>query len=133
MPEDKFSLDDEYLESYQKHDIDRITEAMDVKAKAIEESEDKEEPMTFERKLYMISKLFPIELGSRVRNKLGEDGIVEMVGIDHRGVLYLVLYKDQNTKWESEAQIKQITSYGSSPSAKNNIKPKTDIPDPGKE
>jgi len=75
---------------------------------------DQEEPMTIEQKINMLGKIFPFSIGDRIRNKLSEDGIVEMVGLDNRGVLYLINYKDQKTKWESEGFIKKNNSYKSS-------------------
>ena len=79
-----------------------------------EDAPDQEEPMTIERKIHMLGKIFPLAINDRVRNLLSEDGIVEMVGLDDRGVLYLIKYKDQKTKWESEHSIKKNDSYKSS-------------------
>jgi hypothetical protein len=95
--------------------------------------EDQEEPMTVARRIAMITKIFPIALGSKVRNKLGEDGFVEMVGIDYRGALYLVQYKDQNSRWHPEAELSILHNYDEgAKEAKEEKDPRigTDIPQP---
>ena len=90
--------------------------------------------LTPNEKIELMGMLFPIGLGDRVRNKLTEDGIVEMVGVDHRGALYLVMYKDQTSRWESEAQIEKTQTYGPGPLPPGPIPgpfdKKTDVPDP---
>ena len=83
-------------------------------------------PLTNEQKIDMLNQIFPIHLGDKVRNKHSEDGIVESVSIDPRGVLYLVGYKEHKTYWEREDQIKKISSYG--PSGNDSSSFKTDIP-----
>lgn len=96
-------------------------------------------PLTTEEKIQLIGCLFPIELGCHIKNKHNEEGFVEMVGIDHRGALYLVAYKDQNVRWETEAQIKRISYTGPFRKAQDSFasefpsEPKTDIPDPKKQ
>jgi hypothetical protein len=69
-------------------------------------------PLTNQEKIDMLNMIFPIQLGSKVRNKHSEDGIVETVAIDRRGVIYFVEYKEQRSKWESEDQIRKIAQYG---------------------
>jgi len=86
-------------------------------------------PLTNEQKIDMLNQIFPIHLGDKVRNKHSEDGIVESVSIDPRGVLYLVGYKEHKTYWEREDQIKKISSYGPSDDDSPPFPPfKTDIP-----
>ena len=86
-------------------------------------------PLTNEQKIDMLNQIFPIHLGDKVRNKHSEDGIVESVSIDPRGVLYLVGYKEHKTYWEREDQIKKIPSYGPSDDDSPPFPPfKTDIP-----
>jgi hypothetical protein len=86
-------------------------------------------PLTTEQKINMLNQIFPIHLGDRVRNKHSEDGIVESVSIDPRGVLYLVGYKEHETHWEREDQIKKISSYSASDKDFTPSLFKTDIPD----
>lgn len=69
--------------------------------------EKNKETLTNEEKLEMLDKIFDIHLDSRVRNRHLEDGIVEMVGIDYRGVQYLVRYKDHKLVWENDQTIKK--------------------------
>jgi hypothetical protein len=80
----------------------------------------------------MLSQIFPIQLGSKVRNKHCEDGIVEMVAIDFRGVLYLVEYKNHESSWEAENQIDIINDFGASERDTDAKKPtiRTDIQSP---
>ena len=91
-------------------------------------------PLTREDKIRMINMLFPISLGDKVKNKHGEEGYVETVAIDKRGVIYLINYKKHNTIWESSYQIEKISPYFATESdhiGEDRSKAvKTDIPDP---
>jgi hypothetical protein len=115
------------IENEFPNDLDTIEKRINKLQEKIENQE--EELMTIEQKINMLGKIFPLSIGDRVRNLLSEDGIVEMVGLDDRGVLYLIKYKEQNTKWESEHSIKKNVSYKSSQedSALNKSSIKTDI------
>jgi len=116
------------IENEFPNDLDTIEKRINELQEKIENQEE-EELMTIEQKINMLGKIFPLSIGDRVRNLLSEDGIVEMVGLDDRGVLYLIKYKEQNTKWESEHSIKKNDSYKSSQedSALNKSSIKTDI------
>ena len=91
-------------------------------------------PLTREDKIRMINMLFPISLGDHVKNKHGEEGYVETVAIDQRGVLYLINYKKHSTIWESSYQIEKISPYFATESDSHRKTEgksiKTDIPDP---
>jgi hypothetical protein len=104
---------------YDKTQLDDIEKRVDE----LQESCDQEEPMTVERKIYMLSKIFPHAIGDRVKNRFDEQGIIDLVGLDHRGVIYLVQYKDQVKEWEAEGQIKKIPSNLAS---QENVKEKTE-------
>lgn len=117
---------EEQMEKAKEEDIDDL---------GVERDDcDQEEPMTKERAIHMMDKIFPIKLGSRVRNKHQEDGIVEMVGVDFRGVLYLVAYQGHESSWESEHTIKVLDRFGSDKeiSDMRETVAKTDIPQPDK-
>lgn len=108
-------------------DLDELEKKIDEVNKDIPDRTSIRPPLTNEQKIDMLNQIFPIHLGDKVRNKHSEDGIVESVSIDPRGVLYLVGYKEHETHWEREDQIQKISSYGSKDI---NLTPfKTDIPE----
>jgi hypothetical protein len=108
-------------------DLDELEKKIDEVNRDIPDRTSIRPPLTNEQKIDMLNQIFPIHLGDRVRNKHSEDGIVESVSIDPRGVLYLVGYKEHETHWEREDQIQKISSYGSKDI---NLTPfKTDIPE----
>lgn len=84
-----------------------------------------------EQKVALINLIFRFQLGDRVRNKLGEDGFIDCVGIDYRGVIYLVRYPKHEKVWESEMDIKKL-NYPIEPKEDRDSseKVKTDIPQP---
>lgn len=125
LMEKKDKLDPEFT----KPDLDAIEERID---KMAEDNCDQEEPMTIERKVNMLSKIFEFTVGDRVTNLLDERGIVDLVGLDRRGVLYLVQYKENNVRWEAEDCIKKDLSYVSYKDddiVAQNPNIKTDIPE----
>ena len=78
--------------------------------------------LTNEEKLEMLDKIFDIRLDSKVRNRHLEDGIVEMVGIDYRGVQYLVRYKGHKLVWENDQTIKKTKFEDEKEKPKLNLK-----------
>jgi alpha-glucuronidase len=87
-------------------------------------------PLTKEEKIEMMNMIFPIQLGDKVKNKHNEEGYVESVCIDRRGVMYLVGYQKHELIWESEYQIKKISPYSANEEVSHKEKSiKTDIPD----
>lgn len=101
----KPNLDDDMV----KPDLDSIGERID---KMQDEMKcDQEEPMTTDRKIYMLSKIFAFAIGDRIKNLLDEEGIVDLVGLDRRGVLYLVQYKENVMRWEVEECIRKIDQF----------------------
>jgi hypothetical protein len=117
MPEDKGDKVEHLNEKIRFDDkplFDQLKETVAYqKAKLDEEIEkDKEEEMTPERKIILLSKIFPIPLDAKVRNALGEDGIVTMVGLSHLGVQYLVRYPGNIFTWENYPNgIKEINTF----------------------
>ena len=110
-------------------DLDELEKKIDEVNENIPDRTSIRPPLTNEQKIDMLNQIFPIHLGDKVRNKHSEDGIVESVSIDPRGVLYLVGYKEHKTYWEREDQIKKISSYGPSDDDSPPFPPfKTDIP-----
>jgi hypothetical protein len=117
--------------------LDELEKKIDEVSKCISPQPDKmsiRPPLTKEQKIKMINMIFPISLGDKVKNKFNEEGFVESVCIDHRGVIYLVCYQKHELIWESEYQIEKISPYTAtesvSPKSDNLNVPKTDIPDP---
>lgn len=89
-------------------DLDDIEKRVDELQETM--SEDREEPMTIERKIHMLGKIFPYTIGDHVRNALDEHGVIDLVGLDSRGVIYGVQYPNQILMWQSENQISKIPS-----------------------
>lgn len=87
---------------------------------------------TLEDKIKMLAEIFPFALGDRVRNRHQENGFIEMVGLDERGVQYLVRYADNNRVWELDAHIskQKFGQENETVHVKESIGLKTDIPDP---
>lgn len=115
-------LEDDLAEEITKLDInDAINEVCDPTTK-----------LSNNQKLKIMAKLFPLPLGTKVKNLLGKEGIVEMIGIDYRGPYYLVEYDDFTSRWESYPQIEKIIKPGSNGVIEIDDSPriKTDIPDP---
>ncbi len=108
LMEGKDKLDDDMV----KPDLDAIEKRIDEMAdKGLSDDCDQEPPMTTDRKIHMLAKIFGFAIGDRVKNVLDEEGIVDLVGLDRRGVLYLVQYKENNVRWEAEDCIKKNLSY----------------------
>jgi hypothetical protein len=114
MPEDegkkvehlneKIRFDDKPLFDQLKETVAYQKSKLDT---AIEEHE-----MTLERKILLLNKIFPIPLDTKVRNTLGEDGIITMAGLSHLGVQYLVRYPNNVFIWENYPNdIKEINSF----------------------
>ena len=102
LMEEKNKLDDDFV----KPDLDAIEKRIDeMEDDIIADDCDREEPMTTDRKIHMLSKIFAFAIGDRIKNLLDEEGIVDLVGLDRRGVLYLVQYKENNMRWEQEQSI----------------------------
>ena len=93
-------------------DLDELEKKIDEVNENIPDRTSIRPPLTNEQKIDMLNQIFPIHLGDKVRNKHSEDGIVESVSIDPRGVLYLVGYKEHETHWEREDQIKKSPHMG---------------------
>jgi len=117
--------------------LDELEKKIDEVNKCISPQPDKmsiRPPLTKEQKIKMLNLIFPISLGDKVKNKHDEEGFVESVCIDHRGVIYLVCYQKHEIIWESEYQIKKISPYFAneevSPIPPGPLPRKTDIPDP---
>ena len=142
MPDEKNEEFKEHQQNYLDRNEENIKEniRMDEDLNIIEkrinklqedcdQGEDQEEPMTLDRKIFMLSKIFPFAIGDRVRNKLSEDGIIDLVGLDNRGVIYLVRYKEGKVLWEHEGFIQKISSFSGSQDDSLNKKPsiKTDV------
>ena len=117
---------------FTKPDLDAIEDRIDeMEDKMIADDSDREEPMTTDRKIHMLSKIFAFAIGDRIKNLLDEEGIVDLVGLDRRGVLYLVQYKENNMRWEPEESITK-SPYKDFPiedKIPNDPTFKTDIPD----
>ena len=103
LMEEKNKLDPEFT----KPDLDTIEKRIDE----MTDNCDREEPMTVDRKIHMMAKIFKFAIGDRVKNLLDEEGIVDLVGLDRRGVLYLVQYKENNVRWEAEDCLTKNLSY----------------------
>jgi hypothetical protein len=122
------SEDTEYLPPHQREENQKEEKAFanvnleDIEKRINELSDNK---ITNEKKLEMLDRIFDIRLDSRVRNRHSEDGIVEMVGIDYRGVQYLVRYKGHKLVWENDLTIKKVKFDNDSRESK--IKSKTGI------
>ena len=84
-------------------------DAIEKRVNELEESTDQEEPMTLDRKIHLLSKIFPFAIGDMVKNKFNEDGYIDSVSLDDRGVLYLIQYKENRLRWESESKIRKNT------------------------
>jgi hypothetical protein len=128
LMEEKNKLDPEFT----KPDLDEIEDRID-EMMVDDDDCDQEEPMTTDRKIYMLSKIFEFAIGDRVKNLLDEKGIIDLVGLDRRGVLYLVQYKENIMRWEPEESITKIPAYSpfpgqdtDDPTFKSEVK--TDIP-----
>jgi len=94
-------------------DLDKLEAKIDEVNKNIPEPNKMiRPPLTNQQKIDMLNQIFSFRLGDKVRNLFSEDGIIEMVGIDRRGVIYLVEFKENNTKWLSEDQMKKIYVSG---------------------
>lgn len=78
------------------------------------------------------ASIFKFPLGTKVRNRHNEDGYVEMIGIDVKGVSYLVNLPECNRQWYNESEIKTVnmgrTDQDTVQPDRNEIR--TDIPDP---
>jgi hypothetical protein len=116
--------------------LDELEKKIDEVNKYISPQPDKmsiQPPLTKEQKIKLMNMVFPISLGDKVKNKFDEEGYVESVCIDHRGVIYLVAYKTHELIWESEYQIKKISPYFATESVSHRKTEeksiKTDIPD----
>lgn len=101
-------------------DLDGIEKRVDELQETM--SEDREEPMTIDRKIHMLGKIFPLSIGDHVRNSLDEDGIIDLVGLDDRGVIYLVKYKGGILTWETN-----LTKTSKYPATKEDPTLKSDI------
>ena len=144
MPDDKVEINermgmkDHFEDTLEA--LDELEEKIDKVNKNITgESKDPDRmsirpPLTKEEKIRMMNMIFPISLGDKVKNKHNEEGFVESVCIDQRGVIYLVLYQKHELIWESSYQIEKISPYFANdgvPIGESGSKtPKTDIPDP---
>lgn len=80
---------------------------------------------------------FRFPLGSKVKNRHNETGYIEMCGIDFRGELYLVNFKDNNQRWLTSSEMKiiedpcfRISSEDDEDDPELPPSIKTDIPDP---
>lgn len=72
----------------------------------------KETELNTEQKIKLMSKLFPLALDDRVRNRFLEDGIIDSAAIDNESIFYLVKYKDHKSIWERPNDIKKIENIG---------------------
>jgi hypothetical protein len=132
MPEDNKIIIDETMdlktETTLLDDLDELEKRID---QVNPDKMSMRPPLTHEQKIKLLDLLFPIKLGSRVQNKHMEVGYVESVSIDRRGVLYLTRYKDQNTTWETEFDIEDISSQKDvpKPDTTSSSSIVTDIPD----
>ena len=125
----KTMIDDiEHIEEGMKFK-DPFETGLDTIEKRIDELNEefnREKPMTIEQKIHMLGRIFPLAIGDHVRNSLDEDGVIDMIGFDDRGVIYLVKYKGGILTWETN-----LTKTSKYPATKEDptLKPevKTDI------
>ena len=114
-PEDQEDKNVHHVELADSDAIEKRINDLDDKRKDYSEpSSDQEEPMTTDRKIHLLSKIFPFAIGDRIKNLFDEDGIIDLVGLDDRGVVYLVQYKENRVSWESEHKIRKNESYSGS-------------------
>ena len=106
-------------------DMDEIEKRID----SLSENIKKEKPTDIHEQISLLDQIFTFGVGDRIRNKLNESGIIEMVALDYRGVLYLVQYKEGVSRWQSDDQISKDASYQAyKDDSKKEGKIKTDIP-----
>lgn len=112
MPEDT-----EYLPTGGNNKVEHLNEGMNFKnavdelKSAIKDEKPIEMPMDIVDQMrigQLVRSMFKFPLGTRVKNRHGEEGYIELAGIDFRGEIYMVNMPNNHRIWYVPEEIRPI-------------------------
>lgn len=141
MPEET-----EYLPTGGNNRVEQLNEGINFKAavedlqKAIKDEKSADLPNDLIDQMrinHLVRSMFKFSLGTKVKNRHGEEGYIELCGIDFRGEIYMVNMPNNHRIWYVPEELREMRTslsddfYDDSDDPDDSTKPlpKSDFPD----